>query len=213
MNDIDREEERRFAETYGRLADEQLARLAGEAHELTASATAALRAEIDRRHLPIDLNRDSPGNDEAEFQPQTMIRRFRDLPEALLAKGSLESAGIECNLWDENLVRMDWFWSNMIGGIRLMVAPADAQAADEILSQPIPEDLQVPDIGDYHQPRCPKCNSLEVSYRELNKPVAYISMYLNMPIPLEHVAWRCEECHAEWEDDQDEAAKANQNPA
>lgn len=36
------------------------------------------------------------------------IRRFRDLPEALLAKGSLESAGIECALTDENMVRMDW---------------------------------------------------------------------------------------------------------
>jgi hypothetical protein len=34
------------------------------------------------------------------------IRQIRDLPEALLAKGSLESAGIEVVLTDENIVRI-----------------------------------------------------------------------------------------------------------
>ena len=35
------------------------------------------------------------------------LRHFRDVPEALLAKGKLESAGIACALADGNLVRMD----------------------------------------------------------------------------------------------------------
>jgi len=40
------------------------------------------------------------------------VRQFRDLPEALLARDSLVSAGIEAELADDNMVRMDWFISN-----------------------------------------------------------------------------------------------------
>lgn len=54
------------------------------------------------------------------------IQHFRDIPEALLAKGKLESAGIECLLADGNLVRMDWLLSNAIGGIRLQVQKQDS---------------------------------------------------------------------------------------
>jgi hypothetical protein len=40
--------------------------------------------------------------------------RFRDIPAALLAKSILDSEGIECFLADENTIRMDWLWSNML---------------------------------------------------------------------------------------------------
>jgi hypothetical protein len=53
------------------------------------------------------------------------LQHFRDVPEALLAKGKLESAGIACALADGNLVRMDWLLSNAIGGIRLQVHVQD----------------------------------------------------------------------------------------
>ena len=129
------------------------------------------------------------------------VRKFRDLPEALLAKGSLESAGIECALADDNLVRMDWFYSNAIGGIRLLVSSEDAAEAEQILSQPIPEHLDVSGVGDVEQPKCPKCGSLDVNFRE-SAPVAYVTMMLaNFPIPLHRRAWRCQTCDVEWEDD------------
>ena len=57
------------------------------------------------------------------------LQRFRDVPEALLAKGKLESAGIACALADGNLVRMDWLLSNAIGGIRLQVHLQDVDSA------------------------------------------------------------------------------------
>ena len=81
-----------------------------------------------------------PESDEVEFQKLITIRKFRDLPEALLAKGSLDSAGIESFLGDDNIVRLDWFISNLIGGIKLRVRPEDLEAAEEILNQPIPEE-------------------------------------------------------------------------
>jgi hypothetical protein len=141
---------------------------------------------------------------EPEFQKFVTVRKFRDLPEALLAKGSLESAGIECRLFDDNMVRLDWFWSNLLGGIKLQVTQEEVGSANAILDQPIPEDLEVPGVGDYHQPRCPKCQSLDITYQELDKPVAYLSAYLNVPIPLERRAWRCLTCHVEWEEDDSE---------
>ena len=40
-----------------------------------------------------------------------MLRRYRDLPEAVIVKSIVDAEGIDCVLSDENLVRMDWFWS------------------------------------------------------------------------------------------------------
>jgi hypothetical protein len=82
-----------------------------------------------------------------------LIRQFRDIPEALLAKGLLESSRIECSMVDDNLVRLDWFISNGIGGIKLAVKPEDADAAVQILEQPIPDAFEVEESGTYKQPR------------------------------------------------------------
>lgn len=57
------------------------------------------------------------------------LGQFRDLTEALVVKGMLESSGIQCFLGDENTVRMDWFWSNAVGGVKLWVRKSDAESA------------------------------------------------------------------------------------
>jgi len=58
------------------------------------------------------------------------IHQFGNLAEALLAKGCLESAGIECFLADANMAWMD---SPVVRGMRLQVSPADAETAIELL--------------------------------------------------------------------------------
>ena len=82
-----------------------------------------LEAEFRRRDQTpeVDLHVPTRGQDVMEWDDLVMIRQFRDLPEALLAKGSLESAGIEAFLVDDNMVRIDWFLSNLLGGIKLSV--------------------------------------------------------------------------------------------
>jgi hypothetical protein len=137
-------------------------------------------------------------NQHVEARDLVTIRQFRDLPEALLAKGSLDSAGIECALTDDNMVRMDWFYSNAIGGIKLLVNAGDAAEAEQLLSQPIPDHLDVSGVGDCEQPKCPKCGSLDVSFQEL-QPAAYLSMFLKVPIPFHKRAWHCHSCDVEWE--------------
>ncbi len=201
MATIDPEQEKqRLAKFYSGQLDEELERVAREAYELSDPAREALRGELSRRGLDIKLGEKLP-TDEIDLREMVTIRRFRDLPEALLAKGSLDSAGIECVLVNENLVRLDWFWSNMMGGVMLQVDPDDVEVANDILSQPIPDKFEAEGTGEYAQPQCPNCGSLDVSFQELNKPVAYVTAYLGVPVPVRRRAWRCHSCNVEWEDD------------
>jgi hypothetical protein len=139
MEPKDLEQERQLlAEVYSNMSDAELKELAAEKDDLTDLAFAALKDEIKRRGMDIDWN-SPPVADIIENRNLVTIRKFRDLPEALLAKGLLESAGIECFLADDNLVRLDWFISNAIGNMRLQVGEDDAEAAMGILDQPVPD--------------------------------------------------------------------------
>ena len=91
--------------------------------------------------------------DELGFRELVTIRKFRDLPEALLAKGRLESCGVESFLADDNMVHMDWLISNLLGGVKLKVEAADVDSAEEILNQPIPDDFDSIDPDDIDDER------------------------------------------------------------
>ena len=206
-------ERRRLAANYAAMTDGELQRLARSADSLTELAVDALEDELDRRDLdfPDDASADEEANERNKLEVCELVtvRQFRDLPEALLAKGSLESAGIECFLADENLVRLDWFISNFIGGIKLNVRPADEANARELLDEPILEGLYVQGVGLYEQPRCPKCGSLDVNFQELDRPISYMTAFLHVPIPVQRPAWHCHACDAEWEDETTESSPGN----
>ena len=190
----------RLAATYAAMSDGELLELARAPESLTDAAWDALEDELDRRRLEVPAE-PSQAQEVVDLRKLAAIRQFRDLPEALLAKGCLESAGIECFLRDDNMVRLDWFISNFIGGIKLCVRPEDAQTARQLLDEPILEGLYVHGVGLYEQPRCPKCQSLDVNYRELDRPIAYLSAFLRVPMPVQREGWRCHSCDAEWDDD------------
>ena len=199
--DLEQSNERdRLARTYAAMSDGELQRLARNPEALTDVAWEALEDELDHRDLELPTEEPRPQQEKIQLRQLVTIRQFRDLPEALLAKGSLESAGIECFLRDDNLVRLDWFISNFVGGIKLCVRQEDAGNARQILEEPILESLYVHGVGLYEQPRCPKCDSLDVSFQELD-PAAYLSTVVRFPIPIQREGWRCRACGAEWEDD------------
>jgi hypothetical protein len=58
---------------------------------------------------------------------------------------ALDSAEIECFLVDDNMARIEW--SNLVGGIKLCVKQEDAEAALDMLEQPIPEEFDVDGVG------------------------------------------------------------------
>jgi hypothetical protein len=196
------QERERIAGVYSAMSDEELGEIAESGDELSAVAHEAFQAEVVRRGLKVELAQPR-GEDVFEFDEAVTLCQFRDLPEALLAKGSLESAGIQAYLVDDNMIRMDWFISNLLGGIKLKVRPEDAEAASEILSQPIPETLDVEGIGEFKQPKCPSCHSLDVTDGELNKFVSYGTAYVGVPIPVYEKGWTCHACGNRWEEQSD----------
>jgi hypothetical protein len=128
------------------------------------------------------------------------LQHFRDIPQALLAKGKLESAGIECLLADGNLVRMDWLLSNAIGGLRLQVQEKDLETARALLNEPIPAELWEDDLGEaFEQPRCPKCYSLDIGYEKIDRFWTYgLWLLLQFPLPIRKDNWKCYTCGSEW---------------
>jgi hypothetical protein len=191
------QERARLDGVYSAMSDEELGQIAESVDELSDAAREALQAETARRGMAAPS---PPGVDVVELGDLVTLRQFRDLPEALLAKSGLESAGIESQLVDDNMVRMDWFISNLLGGIKLKVHAEDVEAANEILNQPIPETIEIEGADSYAQPKCPRCRSLDVSFRELDKFFSYGSAYLGVPFPVSQKAWLCHGCSNEWED-------------
>jgi hypothetical protein len=160
---------------------------------------------LDRRDLEVPEPEPQPSISSLEKRNLVMLRSFRDIPEALLAKGRLESFGIECFLADENMVRMDWFLSNLLGGVKLLVDPDDFMQAAKLLNEPIPKELPVEGVGEYVQPSCPRCGSLDVVFAELNKKVSYTTAWLGVPIPLTNDDWQCHACGNRWTENSDTA--------
>ena len=127
-----------------RMSDGELEAIAADSAELTDAARQALTDELARRRpkkLRVADTGANPERDSVELADVVSIRQFRDLPEALLAKGALDSAEIESFLVDDNMIRMDWFYSNLVGGIKLCVKQEDAEAALDLLEQSIPEEF------------------------------------------------------------------------
>jgi hypothetical protein len=136
MSMIDPEQERqRLAAVYAGQSDEELASVAKQGHELTDEARETLRAELVKRGLYTGHLEQisSAGEDRAEFRDLATIRSFWSLPEAQLAKGLLDAAGIESFLFDENMVRVSL--ANVVGGIRLRVDAGNAEEAIRIVSE------------------------------------------------------------------------------
>jgi hypothetical protein len=196
----DSERERwRLAQLYGRMEDGELEKLADDAGSLSETARRALQFEIAKRGLEFELHNASPPA-EPVFSKLVTIRQFRDVPHAYLAKGLLDSAGIESFLFDENIVRMDWLISNLVGGIKLRVREEDAAEALELIDAGRPEQKEAEVAAEPMPDRCPNCRSTDVAYQPLMKRLAYLSLLLGFPIPAKHVAWKCGFCGHVWGD-------------
>jgi hypothetical protein len=155
--------------------------LADEAWSLTETGKELLQVELARRGLEFVLATAAAVPPETQSSDLVTIRKYRDLPEALLAKCFLESAGVESFLIDETTIRMDWLWSNLLGGIKLCVNPEDAASAIQLLDGVIPEKFTVEGVGDFDQPRCPQCQSLNISLEGSD------------------TRWKCQACGHVWE--------------
>jgi len=194
------EPEPTFADLYRPMSELELQSLLADWHSLIPEARSALGAEFAFRNLDFEvptLEEDAPPN----FRELVTIRSYRDLSEAIVARGVIESAGIFCFLRDENLVRLDWQVSNFIGGIRLQVAASDVEAGQALLSQPVPNEFFIPDQQGFSQPRCPRCTSTDIMWERKGRKAALASLYLfSLPFPRGSESWHCSSCDLHWMD-------------
>lgn len=191
-----------LAQRYHDMSDAELTQLSADIADLTDTARQLLEREMIRRGLALEAPKKPYTPEElAESVPPVLVGRFQYLHDALLAKGQLDAAGIPSSLVDDNMVRMDWFYSNLIGGVKLFVKAEDEAEATEVLNQPIPDTFEVEGVGEFEQPRCPKCNSVDISFESLDKLPSYGSMWLGVPIPVGANRWRCHACDAVCEGD------------
>jgi Putative prokaryotic signal transducing protein len=194
MSNNSESERKGLIERYARMPTGQLQQIAAEPHSLTDVARILLEEELHRRTDISDLPTPQETQpDNVTSAKLVVVRSYLNLLDALLAKGSLETAGIESFLADENMVRLDWFISNALGGVKIMVRDEDVADAIAVLDQPMPETFTVDGIGEYKQPHCPECGSLDVSFGA--QPLIY-----NDPAALPVQSWYCQNCSHTWVD-------------
>ncbi len=136
MAKTDAEKERwRLARLYGSMTEGEVEKLAADAGSLSDAAKWALKLDLSRRGLKTKLEEKAPPPEAGTPSKLVNLRQYMTLPEALLAKSILDSAGIESFLGDQNIIRMDWFLSNALGGVKLRVREEDVDVATALLKQ------------------------------------------------------------------------------
>jgi len=134
------QERKRLMDVYSHMTDGELQELAEDTASLTGLASQVLNDEMASRGLSPSQPDPDGSHAEVTLRKMETIRSFPDVMQAWLAKSSLESAGLECCLLDDNMVRLDWGASIVLGGVKLQVKPEDAETALALLDQPVPEE-------------------------------------------------------------------------
>lgn len=129
-----------------------------------------------------------------------VVAQYSFAHEARIAKASLEAAGIEAYIRDENLVQMNWLYSNAVGGVKLQVAPEDVPDALKILATDYSEALEeeFPFEAD-EEISCPQCGSTHVKHVVQGKEMAFLSIVaLGAPLTPFSRSYQCAACGHEW---------------
>ena len=168
--------QKELRELYGTYGDEELRQLAFTFNDLTEVAQQALKAEFARRGLAMP----SPEKPEPQLSHVLIDAgkdntfEFNDLEDAYLAQSVLRSAGIESMVPSSELGTIDV--------PRLIVAPGDVNAAEQLLSRPTHDGPD--EEAAFVEPACPQCGAPDPLLESVD--------------PTNQ--WRCESCGNVWSD-------------
>lgn len=82
-----------------------------------------------------------------ETDAYVTIATFDKTTDAHIAMGRLVAEGIPAQLFDDNMVQMDWLYSIALGGIKLRVARVNEHPARLILATDYSHELDDVDVG------------------------------------------------------------------
>ncbi|MEO8206490.1 MAG: DUF2007 domain-containing protein [Chthoniobacterales bacterium] len=121
------------------------------------------------------------------------IARFNKPEEAHMLRLRLEAGGVPVYLQDENIVQMDWLYSNLIGGVRVQISEEDIEDAREILAMEPVKDM------DAAMPACPDCASHHTAPDEFPRRLSFLFILLfRFPFLFSKTRWKCADCGRVW---------------
>ena len=130
-----------FGSIYSGMDDGELLALAEELDTLTDEAQDALLGELRNRHLDQEADRlhqetfsEQAVSSEAPVKLVT-VATFGDPFSGNLAKGKLESEGIECFIASEHRLGRSFGAGGMLGPVELQVKESDVERADKVLKE------------------------------------------------------------------------------
>ena len=130
------------------------------------------------------------------------LKSFTYPIDARIAMAKLEAAEIKCFLRNELTTQVNNFYSNAIGGVKLMVNPKDLDVARLILAEEYNwdiEELQQDESLENNEIVCIKCGSTNVGEPRLNGSWALVStLLMGFPLPFIVKKAHCFSCGAEF---------------
>jgi hypothetical protein len=116
------------------LSDEDLALIATAVDDTYPDEIVlAVWEQLAARGLVVDFVEYQPLASETGSDDLVTIATFRNYVQAQFAQTRLLASGMRAFLFDDNTIRMDWFWATALGFVKLRVPTRDVVEALEIL--------------------------------------------------------------------------------
>ena len=125
--------------------------------------------------------------------------------EIYLARALLDAEGIETLLEDELTAQVNNFYSNAIGGVKLLVPEVDAGRSADLLAQggyvlerPVPES-PLENVPAADRNRCPYCGSENIGKERRGEwPMLVFYAVLGVLLPIFRPVYHCFDCGRNW---------------
>lgn len=121
--------------TYRDLIDEELVRLL-QSGTLTDLAVEVAEGELRERGITPPVPETVVEEDPVDEVPDVLVTvaRFSKPMDAHILRMRLEADGIPAVIADEHMVRVNWFLSNALGGVRVQVPSRRLQETHEVMA-------------------------------------------------------------------------------
>jgi len=118
--------------------------------------------------------------------------------EAYIAKGRLESEGINTIIKDELTAQVYNFYSNVLGGVKLLIN-VQILIDGGFIVEPVYDQTETIPVAFKNKNECPYCKSDNFSERKSPGLIMIISLFLFwVPIPIFKKKYYCFDCEKEW---------------
>jgi len=125
------------------------------------------------------------------------IRSFSTPYEASLALAELESFDIDANLADVETIRLNWLWSNALGGVKVQVPESEVEDALGILAAE-PSDESSDGQDELEAIACPSCGSRNTHYFLDKRGTFWTWLVLGFPVIPVISRQVCADCGGKW---------------